>query len=135
MSQQPIQKIAIYQLTTPYTKDICIQSNVNGCVKFSKQTFNAGTLLSASPDNTVTIDDTKTLYVRGIMGSSGQTEVPLSLLKKLGENLTPEEANKLTSEINNKKTFNNLINDSKKTITIVVVVIAVLGLLKWKKII
>ena len=131
----PQPKIAIYQLTTPYTKEICVQTNVEGCLKFNKQTFKVGSLLSSSPDNTVTIDNTKTLYVRGMMDGIGQTEVPLSLLKKLGENLTIEEANKLTSEINNKKSVKNLYNDSKNTITIVLVVVAVLGLLKWKKVI
>lgn len=131
---KPESKVAIYQLSQPYIKDVCIQMGANGCVKFNKQTFKAGSLLSASPDNTTTIDDTKTLYVRGMMDGIGQTEVPLSLLKKLGENLTYQEANKLTSEINNKKTIKNLYNDSKNTITIVLVVVAVLGLLKWKKV-
>jgi hypothetical protein len=45
------------------------------------------------------------------------------LLKEYTEESLPTTTNKSTS------------NDSKKTITIVLVVIAVLGLLKWKKII
>ena len=135
MIYQPEIKVAIYQLTQPYTKDVCIETNVNGCTKFSKQTFKAGSLLSAEPDNTTTIDDTKTIYVRGRVDGGNQIEIPLSILKKLGENLTYQEANKLTSEINNKKTIKNLYNDSKNTITIVLVVVAVLGLLKWKKVI
>jgi len=132
---RPESKVAIYQLTQPYIKDVCVVMGANGCVKFNKQTFKAGSLLSASPDNTINIDDTKTIYVRGTADGGNQTEIPLSILKKLGENLTFQEANKLTSEINNKKTIKNLYNDSKNTITIVLVVVAVLGLLKWKKVI
>ena len=137
---QPIPKYAVYQLTTQYIKDICVETNVKGCTKFDKQTFKAGGILIASPDNKVTIDNTNTLYVRGQVDGGGQTEIPLSVLKKLGENLTPEEMIKLTNDsknnpTNNQNTNKSTSNDSKKTITIVLVVVAVLGLLKWKKVI
>lgn len=136
----PMPKSALYQLTTPYIKDVCIQTGVEGCIKFSKVTYNSGGFLIASPDNTVTIDNTKTLYVRGRVDDGSQTEIPLSVLKKLGTNLTSEEMNKLLNDIKNNSTtnlnYNNPnSNDSKKTITIVLVLVALLGLLKWKKII
>jgi hypothetical protein len=136
----PMPKFAVYELTTPYFKDICVQMGTEGCMKFNKVTYNAGGLLIANPDNTVTIDNTKTLYVRGRVDDGSPTEIPLSVLKKLGTNLTFEEMKKITNDIknnstNNPNSNNPNSNDSKKTITIVVLVIALLGLLKWKKII
>lgn len=139
----PIQKFTIYQLIEPYTKDVCVQVNAQGCMKYNKVTYNKGEFIQSNSDNQVTIDDTKTLYFRGNITPNGeQTEIPLSVLKKLGTNLTIEESIKLqknatpnvattTNEITNVTSSNN----SKKTITIVLIVVAVLGLLKWKKII
>jgi hypothetical protein len=55
---------------------------------------------------------------------NGETyEIQDYLLKEYTEESLPTNTNKLTS------------NDSKKTITIVLVVVAILGLLKWKKVI
>jgi hypothetical protein len=140
---QPIQKITIYQLIEPYTKDVCVQTNVQGCMKYNKVTYNKGEFIQSNSDNQVTIDDTKTLYFRGYITPNGeQTEIPLSVLKKLGTNLTIEESIKLQKNATpNVATTTNTItnvtssNNSKKTITILLVVLATLGLLKWKKII
>jgi hypothetical protein len=140
---QPIPKFTIYQLIEPYTKDICVQTNVQGCMKYKKVTYNKGEFIQSISDNQVTIDATNTLYFRGNITSTGeQTEIPLSVLKKLGTNLTNEESIKLQKNATpNIATTTNAItnvtssNNSKKTITILLVVLATLGLLKWKKII
>jgi hypothetical protein len=139
----PIQKFTIYQLIEPYTKDVCVQVNAQGCMKYNKVTYNKGEFIQSNSDNQVTIDDTKTLYFRGYITPNGQqTEIPLSVLKKLGTNLTIEESIKLqknatpnVTTTTNEITNVTISNNSKKTITILLVVLATLGLLKWKKII
>ncbi len=146
-----ISKFWGYKLTKPYVKDVCVQTNAQGCMKYNKVSYNADDIIIGNSDNIVTIDDTKTPYFRGQIEGGGQTEIPLSFLVKIGENITFEEMNKLVKETKNKSpkvtqgspntpnitqgTPNTAPKSYKNIIMGVLAIGLVFGFLKWKKVI